>query len=87
MKKLEHLLTRHLLIMVINVAWNLILKNIVLRRKRTERLLEENRKSYFYGVCGEYATPLGYFVDETAAEKFDKEFPYKEKLKLSGQLF
>ena len=29
----------------------------------------------------------GYFVDEDAAEEFDKTFPHKEKLKLPGQLF
>jgi len=26
------------------------------------------------------------FVDEAKAEKFDKQFPYREKLKLPGQL-
>ena len=41
---------------------------------------------YLDGVKGEYATPTGYFVDETEAEKFDKQFPFKEKLKLPGQL-
>ena len=39
------------------------------------------------GITGEYATPQGYFVDESAAEEFDKEFPYKEKQKLPGQIF
>lgn len=42
---------------------------------------------YLKGITGEYATPQGYFVDEEEAEKFDKEFPTKEKLKLPGQLF
>lgn len=42
---------------------------------------------YLDGVTGEYATPQGYFVDEAEAENFDKQFPYKEKLKLPGQLF
>ena len=42
---------------------------------------------YLAGVSGEYATPQGYFVDETAAEEYDKGFPYKEKLILPGQLF
>lgn len=42
---------------------------------------------YLDGITGEYATPQGYFVDEAAAEEFDKAFPYKEKLKLPGQLF
>ena len=42
---------------------------------------------YLDGITGEYATPQGYFVDEAAAEEFDKAFPHKEKLKLHGQLF
>ena len=42
---------------------------------------------YLDGITGEYATPQGYFVDEAAAEEFDKAFPYKERLKLPGQLF
>ncbi|MBP9996887.1 MAG: GNAT family acetyltransferase [Lachnospiraceae bacterium] len=50
-------------------------------------LCKELEPGYFDGVTGEYATPSGYFVDETAAEKFDKEFPHKEKLRLPGQLF
>ena len=43
MKKLENLLTRHLLIMLLNVVWNLILKSIALWRKKTERLLEQSQ--------------------------------------------
>ena len=50
-------------------------------------LAKELIKGYFDGVTGEYATPQGYFVDEADAEKFDKQFPPKEKLKLPGQLF
>lgn len=50
-------------------------------------LCKELEPGYFDGVTGEYATPSGYFVDETAAEEFDKEFPHKEKLRLPGQLF
>lgn len=42
---------------------------------------------YLNGITGEYTPPQGYFVDEAEAEAFDKEFPYKEKLKLPGQLF
>lgn len=38
------------------------------------------------GVTGEYATPKGYFADEAETEKFDAKFPYKEKLRLPGQL-
>ena len=50
-------------------------------------LCKELEKGYLDGITGEYATPQGYFVDETAAEEFDKAFPYKEKLVLPGQLF
>ena len=49
-------------------------------------LCKELIPGYLDGVTGEYATPEGYFVDETKAEEFDKQFPYKEKLKLPGQL-
>ena len=42
---------------------------------------------YLNSITGEYATPVGYFVDEKETEEFDKLFPYKEKKKLPGQLF
>lgn len=50
-------------------------------------LCKELIPGYLNGITGEYATPQGYFVDEAEAEEFDKTFPYKEKLKLPGQLF
>ena len=50
-------------------------------------LCKELIPGYLNGITGEYETPAGYFVDEAKAEEFDKEFPYKEKLKLPGQLF
>lgn len=50
-------------------------------------LCKELIPDYLDGVTGEYATPKGYFVDEEAAEEFDKQFSPKEKLKLPGQLF
>ena len=49
-------------------------------------LCKELLPGYLDGVSGEYATPQGYFVDEAAAEEFDKRFPPKEKRKLPGQL-
>ena len=49
-------------------------------------LCKELIPGYLDEVTGEYATPAGYFVDEAEAEEFDKQFPYKEKLKLPGQL-
>lgn len=50
-------------------------------------LCRELTPGYLDGVTGEYATPQGYFVDETAAEEFDRSFPPKEKLRLPGQIF
>ncbi|MBE6898647.1 MAG: N-acetyltransferase [Ruminococcaceae bacterium] len=50
-------------------------------------LCKELSPGYLDGITGEYATPSGYFVDEGEAEEFDKRFPYKEKLKLPGQLW
>jgi len=50
-------------------------------------LCKELIPGYLDGITGEYSTPEGYFVDEREAEKFDKEFPPKEKLKLPTQIF
>ena len=50
-------------------------------------LCKELVSGYLDGITGEYATPEGYLVDEQEAEEFDKQFPYKEKKKLPGQLF
>ena len=50
-------------------------------------LCKELEEGYLKGITGEYTTPDGYFVSEEEAEKFDKNFPPKEKLKLPGQLF
>ena len=50
-------------------------------------LCKELKKGYLDGISGEYTPPKGYFVDEAEAEEFDKQFPPKEKLKLSTQLF
>ena len=50
-------------------------------------LCKELKKGYLDGVKGEYATPQGYFVDESEAEEFDKLFPTKQKQKLPGQLW
>lgn len=50
-------------------------------------LLKELQPGFLDGITGIYYTPKGYYVDETAAEVFDRNFPPKEKLKLPGQLF
>ena len=50
-------------------------------------LCKELIPGYLDGITGEYATPQVYFVDEAEVEDFDKRFPYKEKLKLPGQIF
>lgn len=52
-------------------------------------LCKELETGYFDGVSGEYATPKGYFVAEENPEdfeKYDAQFPKKEKLVLPGQL-
>lgn len=50
-------------------------------------LCRELIDGYLDGITGEYATPYANLIDETEAEAFDKSFPYKEKLKLPGQIF
>ena len=50
-------------------------------------LCKELISGYLDGVTGEYATPKGYFVNKEDADRFDKTFPYKKKMKLEGQLF
>ncbi len=50
-------------------------------------LCKELIPGYLDNVTGVYETPKGYFVDEAEAETFDREFPYKKKEKLPGQLF
>ena len=50
-------------------------------------LCRELIPGYLDGVTGVYAPPDGYFVDENEAERFDRLFPPKEKLRLPGQLF
>ena len=49
-------------------------------------LCRELIPGYLDGVTGVYQTPQGYYVDDAAVEEFDKAYPYKEKLKLPGQL-
>lgn len=53
-------------------------------------LCKELIDGYLGGITGEYATPKGYFVCEEKPlefEKYEASFPYKEKMKLPGQLF
>jgi len=42
---------------------------------------------YLAGVTGTYQDPEGYNVSPAEAERFDAQFPPKEKLRLPGQLF
>ena len=42
---------------------------------------------YLDDVTGVYQTPQGYYVQDEDVEKFDSQFPPKEKLKLPGQIF
>ena len=53
-------------------------------------LCKELRPGYLDGVTGEYATPEGYYAcekDPEAFEAYEGSFPYKEKLRLPGQIF
>ena len=50
-------------------------------------LCKELKEGYLDGISGVYQTPQGYYVDDADVEGFDKQFPYKEKLKLPGQIF
>ena len=50
-------------------------------------LIRELKPGFLTGVTGTYQDPEGYFVDEAEAERFDAQFPPKEKQKLPGQLF
>jgi len=50
-------------------------------------LCKELIPGYLEGVTGEYTPPEGYFVDESEAEVFDRNFEPKVKLKLPEQLF
>lgn len=50
-------------------------------------LCKELISGYLDGVTGVYQTPMGYYVNDSDVENFDKSFPKKEKLKLPGQLF
>ena len=50
-------------------------------------LCRELVPGYLDGITGVYQTPKGYYVDDADVEEFDKAFPYKEKLRLPGQLF
>ncbi|HAJ65283.1 MAG TPA: GNAT family N-acetyltransferase [Clostridiales bacterium] len=50
-------------------------------------LCRELKPGYLDGVSGVYRTPRGYYVSDETVEAFDKSFPYKEKLKLPGQIF
>lgn len=49
-------------------------------------LVKELEEGALEGVNGVYITPAGYFVEEAAVERFDAQFPPKQKQKLPGQL-
>ena len=50
-------------------------------------LCKELIPGYLDEITGVYQTPKGYYVEDSDVEEFDKDFPYKEKLKLPGQIF
>ena len=50
-------------------------------------LCKELIPGYLDSITGIYQTPQGYYVDDADVEKFDEDFPPKEKLRLPGQIF
>ena len=50
-------------------------------------LCRELIPGYLKDVTGVYQTPSGYYVPDEEVESFDRLFPYKEKLRLPGQIF
>ncbi|MCQ2445097.1 MAG: N-acetyltransferase [Mailhella sp.] len=50
-------------------------------------LCRELIPGYLKDVTGVYRTPQGYYVSESDAEEFDRDFPARQKLKLPGQIF
>ena len=49
-------------------------------------LCKELKAGYLKGIEGTFTQPMEIYLDEAAAEAFDRQFPYKEKQKLPGQL-
>ena len=49
-------------------------------------LVRELLAGLLKGVAGTFTDPEGYDVNEQEVEAFDKRFPFKEKLRLPGQL-
>ena len=50
-------------------------------------LCKELITGFLDGITGVYQTPQGYYVSDEEVDEFDLDFPYKEKLKLPGQIF
>ena len=50
-------------------------------------LCKELVTGFLDGITGVYQTPQGYYVSDEEVDEFDLAFPYKEKLKLPGQIF
>lgn len=50
-------------------------------------LCRELKNGYLDGITGVYQTPKGYYVKDSDVKTFDLGFPYREKLKLPGQIF
>ena len=50
-------------------------------------LCKELITGFLDGITGVYQTPQGYYVSDEEVDEFDRDFPFKEKLKLPGQIF
>ena len=64
-------------------------KKILYHGSEVDFLLCKELEKGYLDSCenANYITPSIYYVDENKADEFDKTFPYREKLKLEGQLF
>lgn len=49
-------------------------------------MVKELQSGYLSGVIGTFKDPEGYIVENAEVEKFDTNFPIKEKKILPGQL-
>lgn len=49
-------------------------------------MIKELQSGYLSGVIGTFKDPEGYIVENAEVEKFDTNFPTKEKKILPGQL-
>lgn len=67
-------------------AWGIYYGDVPREQETPFFMVRELRTGYLHGVQGTYHDPEGYLVSQEAVEEFDRLFPWKEKLRLPGQL-